>query len=126
MILALIFLPVALIVITIGLPVLILLISIGAMCITAYQKICTVTNISMDLNNQSSNTLFYGVIPQRTRSESPPPALTASGIPELRLSPSSLKARPKYTARSSKEVTLLPKSCRFDFQTTSRRSVRFA
>jgi hypothetical protein len=119
MILALLFLPVALVVITIGLPVLIFLVSVGAMCVLAYEKCFTLTQGSGPPIEISLRRLD-----QTVRSDTPPPEL--SMLPELRTSPS-LCFRPKYTRTpSSAEFVALIPNCHYECTPSQRRTVRFA
>jgi hypothetical protein len=129
MILALFFLPVALVVITIGLPVLIFLVSVGAMCIVAYQQFRTWTTFSITEgppHSSESSNRFYEYDGQ-SRSISPPP--TFATIPELRLSPS-LSYHPKYTCTSTLKspYEMEVDVCDFTsaFQPRQRHCVRFS
>lgn len=121
MILALLFLPVALVVITIGLPVLIFLISVGAMCVVAYEKCFAMTQGSlppMEVSMRSPSD-------QNVRPITPPPEL--SMLPELRVSPS-LSFRPKYTrpCPSTADLSAFVPTCHYETIPSQRRMVRFA
>jgi hypothetical protein len=119
MILALLFLPVALVIITIGLPVLIFLVSVGAMCVVAYEKCFALTQRSIAPLEVSNRRLD-----QEVRSTTPPPEL--SMLPELQASPS-MSYRPKNTRTSSSaDLDSLMPNCHYDFIARQRRMVRFA
>ena len=97
MLLALIFLPAALVVITIGLPVLILIASIGVMGIVIYSNICAKLS-GCTISDQSSSLLIvlpptsrvsyrYNEHKYDSRTSSPPPS-SSMMIPEYRMSSS--------------------------------------
>lgn len=119
MILAIIFLPVALVVITIGLPVLIFLVSVGAMCVVAYEKCFSLTQRSMPPVE-----VFIRRLDQTARSVTPPPEL--SMLPELQTSPN-VSFRSEFTRTPSDvELDSLVPNCRYDDIPKQRRMVRFA
>ena len=105
MLLAILFLPVALVVITIGLPVLILIASMGVMGIVVYSHICTKLSgcTKATITNLSSPTSLRIVLPTTTSYRyhndhsyyydsrtilSPPPSSSCMMLPEYRMSTS--------------------------------------
>ena len=152
MLLALIFLPVALVVITIGLPILILIASMGVMGIVVYNQICTklsgftVSTIPTNQSSSSSVSSLRIVLPplmSRTtyryhddqdyysRSSSPPPSPGMMRM-EYQMSSSSLSPL-QFRYKSNTEAPPSPTSSMHEInldgsnsQSSRRRRVRFA
>ena len=153
MLLALIFLPVALVVITIGLPVLILIASMGVMGIVVYNQICTklsgftVSTITTNQSSSSSVSSLRIVLPplmSRTtyryhddqnyysRSSSPPPSPGMMRM-EYQMSSSSSLSPLQFRYKSNMEAPPSPTSSMHEInldgrnsQLSRRRRVRFA
>ena len=151
MLLALIFLPVALVVITIGLPILILIASMGVMGIVVYNQICTklsgftVSTVSTNqsLSSVSSLRIVLPPLMSRTtyryhddqdyysRSSSPPPSPAMMRM-EYQMSSSSLSPL-QFRYKSNMEAPPSPTSSMHEInldgrnsQLSRRRRVRFA
>lgn len=151
MLLALIFLPVALVVITIGLPILILIASMGVMGIVVYNQICTklsgftVSTVSTNqsLSSVSSLRIVLPPLMSRTtyryhddqdyysRSSSPPPSPGMMRM-EYQMSSSSLSPL-QFRYKSNMEAPPSPTSSMHEInldgrnsQLSRRRRVRFA
>jgi hypothetical protein len=131
MLLALTFLPAALVVITIGLPVLILLASIGAMGFVIYSNICTL--LSGGTQTRPSSFLF--VSPASTplyhssvhhyysgpRSPIPSSQRTGMKLPKYRTSSSSSSSSPlRFRAESGMETPPSPTSSIHDINVDER------
>ena len=140
MFLALIFLPVALVVITIGLPVLILLASIGVMCVVAYGNIYTklsgytmTSQSSMVTIPHESTSLFNNIERQYySRPSSPLPSLpeyltSISSMSHLGFRyKSNIEAPPSPTS-SMQDISMNRRHQEYDGDSSNRRrKVRFA
>ena len=146
MLLALIFLPVALVVITVGLPLLILIASIGIMGLVVYSHICTKISGCTITNQSSSSTSFslrielpptsinsyrYNGHHYYSRTPSPPPSQsmivpeyrTSSSLSPLRFRYKSNIASPPSPTSSMHNIHVDSES---DTQMKRRRRVRFA
>jgi hypothetical protein len=149
MLLALLFLPVALVVITIGLPILILIASMGVMGIVMYSHICTKLSGCTTTNQSSSSTSVRIVMPPTlrnsyryndhqyySRTSSPPPS-PCMMVPEYRMSSSlsplrfrykSNAASPPSPTSSMHDINVDGRNQQYDrdSQLNRRRRVRFA
>ena len=136
MILALLFLPIALIVITIGLPVLLFFLTLAAMCIFAYQGLLfayTDCKESWELLREEPLALRR-MKAQCSRSVSPPPpalrSRSVSPLPALSTVPESSASSCSCSSLTNKQSPEYErpyvKVRHQDFDFTPRRRVRFA